>query len=132
MAELYATELLGIRSPLGTSDELRLTTQLALYLTLFHLCGILHLFHASLSGESLLIGSFYGIAHIEVILRHEDSICRHKREESHLILTYRGQLRHYLYPILLFLRELVFNLEGAYGIDIVAEEVYTIGILARE
>ena len=99
MAELYATELLGIRSPLGTSDELRLTTQLALYLTLFHLCGILHLFHASLSGESLLISSFYGIAHIEVILSHEDSICRHKRQERYLILTYRGKLWHYLHPI---------------------------------
>ena len=51
MADIDATEGLGIAHELRSCDQLRLLAHLLFYLMALHLCGFLHSFHPGLGGE---------------------------------------------------------------------------------
>ena len=78
MAKLYPTECLGIIHELGTRNQLRLFTELALYFPLLHFGGIGQLFSLCLSREAFLIGTINGITDIEIILCNQQHVLRHK------------------------------------------------------
>ena len=131
MAELDATEGVGISHELRTCNELRLFLHLTLYLSLFHLGSLFELLHTRLRGEALLIDTVDGIAHIMIILRHQYRILRYKREERHLIVD-RHQLWYDLNLIPLFFRQLILHLKSTDTVNLLAEEIDTIGIFATE
>ena len=122
MAELYPPETTGITHPLMTRQQLRLTPQLLFYLVLFQLRSTFQ-FHPGLIGKTLLIGTVYRIADIEEVLHHQQRILGQEREKRYFLLRHRRQLRHDLYPVATFLRQLILHLEGTDGVDVIAEEV---------
>ena len=102
MAKLDATEILGQRHELRTSNE----------------------------RHALLETAINAFAHIEIVFSGDNSILGQQREERLLSRIVGLEFGHYLYPIARIERELIFDLKGAYRIDIVAKEIDTIRILA--
>ena len=132
MPELDATEVKSIGHEPGTCSELKFTTQLAFNLLLFHLRGRLKLFLLGLGRETFLIGTVDSITDIEEILRHKKRVIGYKREEGHFILCRQGEFGHNLNMVALFPGQLILHLESADRVDIVAKEVYSIGVFATE
>ncbi len=130
MAELYPTEVFCISHKLSSGDQLRIATQLALDVTLFHLGGLSHLLHTGLLGETFLVGPVDSITHIKVVFHHEQRLLGDKRQERHLVASLGSQFRNNLYTITAILRQLILHLERTNGVNIVTEEIDTIRILA--
>ena len=131
MTELDATERVGISHELPTCDELGFPVHLTLNLIPFHLSSLLELLHSSLIGETLLIDTVDGIAHKMIVLSDQHRFLWHKRQERHLVFNCH-QLRYNFYLVSLFLRQLIFYLEGSDAIDVLAEEINTIRVFATK
>ena len=102
MTELYATEVLGLMHELWSGDE----------------------------RHTLLECSIDGIAHKEIILGGNDGIRGQQRQKRLLHCIVSLEFGHYLYPITGFERQLIFNLEDAERINLVAKEIDTIRVFA--
>ena len=132
MAEFDAAEVEGVGEERRALCELEFTTELALDVALFHLRGGLELFTLRLGREAFLIGAVDGVVDIKEVFRHEEHVVGHEREERDLLVVRHREFRHDLNLFALFTGELVLHLKGADGVDIVAEEVDTIGVFATE
>ena len=111
MPELDATEIEGIGHELRTSSQLQFTPETLFQLAPLHLCGILQLFHPCLSREALLINAVDGITDIKEVLRHQQHIVGHKRQERHFFLSTCHQFWHNLHLLTLVLGKLVLHFE---------------------
>lgn len=132
VAELYVHVPSSILYELTAGDELCLTLQFLLYLLLLHLGLTFQLLGESLRGEALVVDTLDGVVDIEEVLCHQQCVVREELQERHLLLGERCQLRHYLHLLQLVVRQLALDLKGTDGVDVVAEEVDTVGKLAAE
>ena len=101
------------------------------YLVLLHLCGILQTLGHGLRGEALLPSLLHAVAHKVEVLGSEKGVGGQELEQRILVLDHR-QLRDDVDVVAPLSRELVLHVEGAYGVDVVAEEIDTEGELTAE
>ena len=131
IAELYAAEGLAVAHELPARNDLALAAHLALYLVLLHLGGPLHALHHSLRREAFLVGAVDGIARVHIIFKYQHRVARQESQQR-LLLLYAGHLGHNADALLAVARQLVLDLEGTYGVDVVAKEVYAEGVFVAE
>ena len=111
--------------------EQRLALHLLFYLLGFHLRSSLQALFHGLRRETLLIGALDGLASVVVVAEHEDGIVGQEGEQRRFLLCH-AHLRHDGGLLATLLRQLILHLEGADGVDVVAEEVDAERILVAE
>ena len=116
---------------LGT-EQGTLSLHFAGYLLALHLRGLLHAFGECLVGEAVGIDLGYGVAHIHIILHHDERIVGQELEERDTPIGTCRQFGHDVYLLLLLLRQLALHLEGADGVDLVVEEINAEGQFAAK
>ena len=94
-----------------------------LFLLLF--CGALQALCHSLLRKSFVVDACYCVGHISQIFHSHNGVGREETGQGHLLLRHLGKLWHNLHRVFLVLRQLILNVECAYGVDLVAEEVDT-------
>ena len=111
--------------------ESPLAPHLALYLLALHLGGALKPLGESLGGETLAINARHHAAHVVEVGGNEQRIVGHELQEGHALGGSLGKFGQDVYLGLAVLGQLVLDLKGTDGINLVAEEVDAVGILAR-
>ena len=92
----------------------------------------LHAFRHGLRREPFAVDAVNSIADEEQVFGDEQGVGREKREEGDALLGGRGQLGHNLYAFAPFARQLVGHVEGADGVNVVAEEIDAERVFAAE
>ena len=107
----------------------------ALHLTLnlapLHLGGSLKALGHGLGAEALLIDALHSFACILVVHEHQRGTSREEAQQR-LFLVDAIHLGHYVDAPATVARQLVVNLERAYGVNLIAKEVDAVGIFVAE
>ncbi len=90
-----------------------------------HLGDTFQLFGETLGRESVVVDLLDAVVQIRVILHHHERSRIEELEEALLHGLFGGKFRHHLDALALVLGELVFDVEGADGIDFITEEIDT-------
>ena len=128
-SELYAPQGPELTLEDRLRYELRLPSHLFQYLGALHLGCCLEPLGERLLCESLVVDMSHGLAHIVEVSHHEQCALGQELRERHF-LGRRGQFGHDVGRLPYFLRELALDVEGAYGVNLIAEEVDAEGQLA--
>ena len=100
-----------------------LALHVAQNLLLLHLGGSLHPFGQCLRRETVLVYLVHSVTDVGKVFHHKQGVLGQETREGHLLLRHGGQFGHNLYLLALVLGELCLHLEGADGVNLVAEEV---------
>ena len=128
--ELHPDKPVGIVHKLALAHQLVLLAHLAHDLVALLLGGSLHALGQGLGRESLVVDTPYGLRHIVEVVGHEEGVGGQETEKRHLLAIH--EFGHDLHALLHVFRELGLYVEGADGVDLIAEEVDAERILAAE
>ena len=128
--QLHPDKPVGVLHELAPAHQLVFLAHLAHDLVALLLGGSLQALGQCLRGEPLVVDTANGLRHIVEVVGHEEGVVGQETEERHLLAIH--ELGHDLHALLHVFRELGLYVEGADGVDLVAEEVDTERILAAE
>ena len=132
VAGLHETETGCSGGKVAARAEPHLLAHGVYYVLALHLrCALQPLGHGLLR-KAFVVDAPHTVLHIGHILGHKHGVFGQKVEQRHLVGRLFGQFGHNLHAVSAVARQLRAHVEGAYGVHIVAEKVYTERIFAAE
>ena len=124
-AELNANVLDNGMLEIGGTHQVQLGLHLLSYSFCLHLGGTFQLFGKALGREAIVVNLADAVVQIGVILHHHERRRVEEMQETLLHGLLGSQFRHHFDALALVFGELVFDIEGANGIDFITEEIDT-------